>query len=283
MDLSAFLLSVLSAVTAAVLYAALAHIPRGLVRLRAALLRRGDDAERLSEEWDATLREFKYFERLRFAVMLYRHFQRMQTEVDFRATERLDVEGLIELRAEEQFQHLRGQLAETIRQEQLAILNEKLENLRVQLAATQNVRLREQHTRLRDFYDAEIRRRFESLQAEESDQTENSRRLEADTQALRKHIEAKRRELVEYVNGQRMPLRDQDVLQRERRLAEAPPRNLPEDFMLDQMELELIRRTILRHNDNLKLAADELGMSLEELRSKIKLLGGTDLMVWTRR
>jgi hypothetical protein len=93
MNLRTFMWSLATGLAPLLVYALLSRIARALVRLRASLLGDGPEADRLREEWSATLWELRSQSRqLSFALLLFKDFNRLQTEIEFRADLQLAVE-----------------------------------------------------------------------------------------------------------------------------------------------------------------------------------------------
>jgi len=128
MDVATFIWSVAAGLVTSVIWMLVPSVARALVRFRASILMPGADADRMREEWTAALWELKSRRRqIRFAVRLFKDFQKLQTEVEFRATEQTDVESLVEQQVDERTRELRNRLAEQ------AELQRELEELRLQL------------------------------------------------------------------------------------------------------------------------------------------------------
>jgi DNA-binding NtrC family response regulator len=107
MDATGFAWSVGASLAAAALYAFIPWIARALVRLRVSALTPGRDAERMYEEWMAAVWELSSRRRqLLFAATLFRDFQKLQTEIEFRVDEQSDLENLVEQRVQEKVDQL---------------------------------------------------------------------------------------------------------------------------------------------------------------------------------
>src|SRR5579863_5187121 len=100
--------SVVASLVAAGIWASLSRIANWLVRLRARLLDPGPGADRLLEEWLGVLWELESSRnKFGFAFLLFRDFQRLQLEVEFRNTQDHDIEALIDQRVQEALQQVR--------------------------------------------------------------------------------------------------------------------------------------------------------------------------------
>ena len=130
MDPTVFIWSALASLAATVVYSTLPYIARALVRLRASLLTPGRDADRMREEWSAALWELRSRHlQFCFALMLFRHFQKLQSEIESRADGSLDIDSLVEQRLQQQIKVLRMQLAAETKREEMERLRREFEGL----------------------------------------------------------------------------------------------------------------------------------------------------------